>query len=143
MLLELSLANFAVIGRLMVRFGEGLNIITGETGTGKSIIVEAVNVVLGAKASGELVKTGQSEAHVEALFSVRNNPSFQEKLDSLGYGDSEDELIIKRIIPRKGRGRVYINGSLAVDYEFSARKLLYTHRTECMELGSTDTDFCA
>ncbi|MEE9253038.1 MAG: DNA repair protein RecN [Thermodesulfobacteriota bacterium] len=113
MLLELSLANFAVIGRLVVRFGEGLNIITGETGTGKSIIVEAVNVVLGAKASGELVKTGQSEAHVEALFSVRNNPSFQEKLDSLGYGDSEDELIIKRIIPRKGRGRVYINGSLA------------------------------
>lgn len=113
MLLELSLKNFAIIDELSVRFGEGLNIITGETGTGKSIIVSAVNVLLGSKGSSDYVKTGADEAHIEALFSVGDSPKVRETLEAQGIPLEEDAVLIKRVISRKGRARAYINGSLA------------------------------
>lgn len=113
MLLELSLRDFAIIDNISIRFGPGLNIITGETGTGKSIIVDAINIILGGKAGSDYVKTGASEAHIEALFSTLEIDNLEAKIDELGFRCQDHELLIKRTIPSQGRGRVYINGSLA------------------------------
>lgn len=113
MLLGLNLRNFTVIDEITVSFGPGLNIITGETGAGKSVIIDAVNVILGDKVSPEYIKTGREEAHLEALFDISDKPAVKERLDSLGFDVSGGELLIKRIIYRKGRSRAFLNGSIA------------------------------
>ena len=84
MLLSLNLKNFAIIDDLSIDFGKGLNIITGETGAGKSIIVDAINIILGDRASSDLIKSGQEEAQVEALFDIGENKHLRNKLESLG-----------------------------------------------------------
>ena len=113
MLLELTLRNFAIIDELTVNFGEGLNILTGETGAGKSIIVDAINLILGEKASTDLIKSDKEEALIEALFDISKKKELKDKLISLGLESKGDEVVIKRVIPRAGRSRVYINGSIA------------------------------
>lgn len=113
MLLELTLRNFAIIDELTVSFGEGLNILTGETGAGKSIIVDAINLILGEKASTDLIKSDKEEALIEALFDISKKKELKDKLISLGLESKGDEVVIKRVIPRAGRSRVYINGSIA------------------------------
>jgi DNA repair protein RecN (Recombination protein N) len=113
MLLGLNLRNFTVIDEIAVSFGPGLNIITGETGAGKSVIVDAINVILGDRVSPDYIKTGREEAHLEALFDISDKPAVRERLDSLGFEVSDGELLIKRIIYRKGRSRAFINGGIA------------------------------
>ena len=113
MLLELTLKNFAVIDNLSINFKKGLNIITGETGTGKSIIVDAINITLGEKASTDFIKSGRDEAQIEAILDISENKNLKDKLDSSGFEVGEDELIIKRVISRRGRNRVFINGDAA------------------------------
>ncbi|MEW6143980.1 MAG: DNA repair protein RecN [Thermodesulfobacteriota bacterium] len=113
MLLGLNLRNFTVIDEIAVSFGPGLNIITGETGAGKSVIIDAVNVMLGDRVSPEYVKTGREEAHLEALFDISDKPAVKERLESLGFDVSGGELLIKRIIYRKGRSRAFLNGGIA------------------------------
>lgn len=113
MLLELTLRNFTIIDELSVSFGEGLNVLTGETGAGKSIIVDAVNLILGEKASADIVRSDKDEAQIEALFDIKGNISLREKLVSFGFESEGDELLIKRIISRTGRSRLFINGSIA------------------------------
>src|ERR1700741_2051170 len=113
MLLELSLKNFTIIDELSVSFGAGLNVLTGETGAGKSIIVDAINLILGEKASADLIKSEREEAQIEALFDIKRNRNLKDKLISLGFESRGDELVIKRIISRTGRGRLFINGSIA------------------------------
>ncbi len=113
MLLGLSLKNFTIIDDISVSFTSGLNIITGETGAGKSIIIDAVNIILGEKASPDLIKTGADESRIEALFDISSYPIIKEKLLSSGFNASGDELLIKRVIYRKGRSRVHINGETA------------------------------
>jgi len=113
MLLELTLRNFAIIDELTVNFGEGLNILTGETGAGKSVIVDAINLILGEKASTDLIKSDKEEALIEALFGISKKRELKDKLISSGLESKGDEVVIKRVIPRAGRSRVYINGSIA------------------------------
>ena len=74
MLLQLTIADFAIISHLEIHFRAGLNILTGETGAGKSIIINAVNLILGGRASADLIRSGSDEAKVEALFSLPQNP---------------------------------------------------------------------
>lgn len=112
MLTDLSIKNFAIIDSLHISFGSGLNILTGETGAGKSIIIDAVNLVLGGRASADLIRSGADEATVEALFDVSREPVIRETLASSGI-DAGDELLLKRTISRSGKNRVFINGSLA------------------------------
>ena len=111
MLLGLSLKNFTIIDDLSVSFTPGLNIITGETGAGKSIIIDAVSIILGDKAPADLIKTGEKDSHIEALFDISSYPDIKERLESSGIDSEGDELLIKRVISRTGRGRVFINGS--------------------------------
>jgi DNA repair protein RecN (Recombination protein N) len=98
MLRFLRVTHFAVIDSVEVEFGAGLNVLTGETGAGKSILVEAVGLLLGGRASGDLVRTGEDAATIEAIFE---------------NGDAEiAELIVRREITAQGRSRAFINGSL-------------------------------
>jgi DNA repair protein RecN (Recombination protein N) len=114
MLLELNIKDFAIIDSLRVGFGPGLNIFTGETGAGKSIIMDALSLILGDRASNEIIRQGAEEAQVEALFDVSaiRAKGLDSVLSEAGLAAS-DELIIKRVVQRAGRNRIYINGSLA------------------------------
>lgn len=104
MLRELRIKNFTIIDELSINFEAGLNVLTGETGAGKSIIVDAIGLVLGDKASADMIKTGSKEANIEAYFDNKNHPL----LDELDI-DSDDGIIIRRNISAQGKGRAYIN----------------------------------
>lgn len=112
MLTELSIRNIAIIDQLQLSFGAGLNALTGETGAGKSIIIDALTLVCGGRASADLIRTGEEEASVEALFDLANLPELRKSLEESGF-ETGDELLVKRSISRAGRNRVYLNGSLA------------------------------
>ncbi len=112
MLSQLHIRDFAIIDALEISFSRGLNILTGETGTGKSIIINAVNMILGDRASDDLIRTSAEECTVEALFDVTGNEELAEKLKEKGF-EIDDTVVIKRLISRGGRSRAFINGSLA------------------------------
>ena len=112
MLVELRLKNFAIIDEISINFGANLNIITGETGTGKSLIVDAINIILGDRLAADHVKSGDRQTSVEALFEVPEDFGIGERLERLGIGDSEGDLVIKRVFTPGGRNRIYINGSM-------------------------------
>ena len=111
MLLELNIKDFAIIDSLQITFGRGLNILTGETGAGKSIIVDAVKLILGDRASTDDIRSTKDEAVVEALFDV-SACGVREILEMAGFPD-EENLIIRRIVSRSGKGKAFINGSMA------------------------------
>ncbi len=104
MLKELRIKNFAIIDDLKVRFEERLNVLTGETGAGKSIIVDALSLALGSRAQSDLIRTGEKEAVVQAYFEV----GADEKFIDLGI-DVSDGLILRRYISSAGKSRSYIN----------------------------------
>ncbi|MBI5969560.1 MAG: DNA repair protein RecN [Deltaproteobacteria bacterium] len=112
MLIELSIKDFAIIDSLAIGFGPGLNVFTGETGAGKSIIIDAIALILGDRASNDLIRTNKEEALVEALFNVAGNKGIEAVLGEAGILFS-DNLVIKRVVQKAGRNKIYINGSLA------------------------------
>lgn len=112
MLLNLTITNFAIIDRLDVQFGEGFNVLTGETGAGKSIILDAFGLLLGDRAQPELVRAGAVEATVEALFDLAGRDDLRRAYEEAGFSVG-DELVLRRIVQSGGRSRAYINGSLA------------------------------
>jgi DNA repair protein RecN (Recombination protein N) len=112
MLKQLIISDFAIINHLEIDFRPGLNIMSGETGAGKSIIINAVNLILGGRASADLIRSGAKEARVEALFSLPDNSLISKYLSELDI-QSNGELLIKRTISREGRNRILINGSMA------------------------------
>lgn len=111
MLKRLSIKNVALIERLNMDFDDGFNVLTGETGAGKSIIIDAVNLALGERASKELIKTGAEKASVEAEFSVSENAAIKAVLEENEL-DWEDDLIISREISLSGKNVCRINGTL-------------------------------
>ncbi len=112
MLEQLTIRNFAIISGLETRLRPGLNILSGETGAGKSIIVNAVNLILGGRASADLIRTGTDEARVDALFSLPDGSPVAEVLAGFDI-PFENEVLISRTISREGRNAVRINGTLA------------------------------
>lgn len=110
MLTDLIIKNFAIIENLHVTFGSGFNVLTGETGAGKSIIIDAVNLLLGGRARGEIIRTGEEEASVEAIFELSEEPLLGLKLKDAGL-DNDGELLVRRIVARSGKNRVFVNGS--------------------------------
>ncbi len=116
MLKELNIKNIAIIDQLRVEFAPGLNVLTGETGAGKSIVVDALNLALGERASGDLIRTGCQEASVEAAFELngRNSKEIAALLEEQGIGiNAGEDLIVRRVLSSSGKNKVYINGSLA------------------------------
>lgn len=112
MLNDLSIKNFAIIDELHVSFNNGLNIISGETGAGKSIIIGAVNLLLGDRAASEMIRSQADAATVEALFDITANETLKEKIHQMGF-EAEDELVIRRVISRTGKNKALINGQMA------------------------------
>jgi DNA repair protein RecN (Recombination protein N) len=111
MLRELRIKNFAVIDEVTLEFGPGLNILTGETGAGKSIILNALQLISGARVTSDLIRHNQDEASVEALFD--GVPTVvSSRLAEAGY-ELDDALIIKRVLSRLGKNRIYLGGGLA------------------------------
>ena len=112
MLKELSIRNFAIIDDLRIAFSDGLTILSGETGAGKSIILNAVNLLLGSRATTDLVRSGADSAELEALFEVAAASQVAKIMTEHGYDPSEG-LLVRRIISRNDANRVYLNGRLA------------------------------
>lgn len=104
----LRVRNLATIEDLEVRLDEGFTILTGETGAGKSIIIDAIRLILGDKGSPDLVRTGRSEAFIEAVFDVSRRP-----VDLAGLPEAEDgELLVQRSVAAQGTGKAFVNGVL-------------------------------
>ena len=110
MLRELRIKNFAVIDEAALELGPGLVALTGETGAGKTIVLGALGIAAGARASTDLIRHGEDEASVEALFESFP-PALAQKLKEAGH-DVEGELVVKRVVSRSGKNRVYLNGGL-------------------------------
>ena len=119
MLNDLSIKNFAIIDELNVSFNNGLNIISGETGAGKSIIIGAVSLLLGDRATADMIRSQADAATVEALFDIGQNKTLKEKIEEMGFA-AADELIIRRVISRTGKNKAQINGQMATLANLSA-----------------------
>jgi DNA repair protein RecN (Recombination protein N) len=113
MLLELRIQGYAVIDDLTVTLSPGLNALTGETGAGKSIVADALALLLGERASADLVRRGAERAVVEAVFDMAERPEVQARLEEMGIADDGGVLVLRREVQAAGRNRAWINGSPA------------------------------
>jgi len=111
MLTELRIRNFAIIEQVTLPLGEGFNVLSGETGAGKSIIVGALGLLLGERASADLIRTGADKATVEGVFDVAKLKGIAALADDHGIEVEDDTLVLKREIAANGRGRAWINGA--------------------------------
>ena len=111
MLLEISIKNFAIIQSISLNFEEGMTVLTGETGAGKSIIIDAMNMMLGARATTDVIRHDAPKAEIEGLFSLENSRVLQEIFDEQGL-ELSDEIIIRREILQNGRSISRVNGQM-------------------------------
>ncbi|MBI4164767.1 MAG: AAA family ATPase, partial [Acidobacteria bacterium] len=110
MLREIHIQNYAVIENLRVEFELGLNVLSGETGSGKSILIDALGLALGERASPEVIRTGQERSTVTAIFRASGKPFWEDWLEEYGIADAEEsELILRREIQTGGRSRLLVN----------------------------------
>src|SRR5688500_806825 len=115
MLAFLKVKNIALIDEIEIEFGKGLNLLTGETGSGKSIIVDSLGALTGERVSSDLIKEGQQSAQIEGLFSVKATDNLRKIFDETGIEiDTGDdvELIVKRELSNAGKNRIFINNQM-------------------------------
>jgi DNA repair protein RecN (Recombination protein N) len=108
MLLELAVENYAVVDRLRVAFHPGLNLLTGETGSGKSILVGALDLLFGGRASADVVRSGEQKARISGRFELGNQPALEQLLHGAGVEPEDGELLIEREVLSSGKSRVYV-----------------------------------
>ncbi|WP_180540486.1 DNA repair protein RecN [Nevskia soli] len=113
MLLELAVENYAVVDKLRVAFHPGLNLLTGETGSGKSILVGALDLLFGGRASADVIRSGEQRARVSGRFDVTGNQLLEAVIQELGFEIEDGELPIEREILANGKSRVYVAGRAA------------------------------
>ncbi len=109
MLIELSVRNLAVFEDVSVPFAPGFNVVTGETGAGKSVLVEAIRLAMGEKGDPQAIRAGEAEAEVTALFDLAGRPELRDAFEEAGL-PWEDELVLRRVVPSTGRSRAWLNG---------------------------------
>ena len=112
MLANLRVTNYALLDEVDIEFTPGLNVLTGETGSGKSILIGALGLILGGRAASDTIRGGAKSAIVEGLFEGERDPQLRDLLSEIGVDPEEDTLIIRREVSRDGRNRCTINGSL-------------------------------
>lgn len=110
MLRQLSLRDFVLVQELEIDFQQGFTVLTGETGAGKSILIDALQLVLGARGDANMVREGQEKAEICAVFDVPDIPEFQIWLQEAGFEHEEPVLIMRRMIDQQGKSRAWING---------------------------------
>jgi len=120
MLEELSVQNYALIDRATVRFGEGFNVLTGETGAGKSILIGALGLLLGAKGDPESIRTGAEESVVTGVVNVGENPQALKWLAEHAIEAEDGSIIIRRVLKRGGRGSLFIQSTPATRADLEA-----------------------
>ena len=113
MLQELRVSQFAIIDSLQIEFQNGLNILSGETGSGKSVLLKSLALLMGEKASADTIRTGCTTATVEGSFSLKNRPDLEKKLSDLGIEVESHQLIVRRIISAEDKSKVFLNGVLS------------------------------
>ena len=141
MLSTLYIENIAVIEKTEVEFSSGLNVLTGETGAGKSIIIDSIHAIMGQRTSRDIVRTGEKQAFVSARFENIGNNAAQ-KLDELGFASDDDELILQRTLNSSGKSSCRINGKPATASmlrELSPFLINIHGQHESYELFSPDT----
>ncbi|UXR64454.1 DNA repair protein RecN [Bdellovibrio bacteriovorus] len=113
MLLELKVSNFAIIDSLHISFKDGLNIMSGETGAGKSVLLKSLSLLMGGKGSSDTIRTGSTQATIEGSFDISSRPDIQKMLHDMGIDADENTLIVRRILSAGDKSKVYLNGSLS------------------------------
>src|SRR5215471_11721890 len=113
MLNLLNISNIALIGEMRVGFDPGLNLLTGETGSGKSILVDALGVLIGGRFSSEMLKAGEAHGFIEGLFTLQPVSQLMDVLESAGIDMDRDELIVRRELSAGGRNKIFVNNRLA------------------------------
>ena len=113
MLQELKVSQFAIIDHLHIEFQNGLNILSGETGSGKSVLLKSLALLMGEKASADIIRTGSQQAVVEGSFDLKKRPDIKKALSSIGVESNENTLIVKRIIAANDKSKIYLNGSIS------------------------------
>ncbi|UQZ88122.1 DNA repair protein RecN [Deltaproteobacteria bacterium Smac51] len=119
MLSELNVKNLALIDALSISFGPGANIMTGETGAGKSILVGALGLLMGRRASADLVRAGADEARITALFNLESPALFSSLLEPMGV-DISEEIVLSRVISAAGKTRAHVNGTPVTQSQLGA-----------------------
>jgi DNA repair protein RecN (Recombination protein N) len=113
MLLELKVSNFAIIDNLHISFKKGLNILSGETGAGKSVLLKSLSLLMGGKASSDTIRTGALNATIEGSFDLSKRPDILNDLKSMGIESDEEILIVRRVLSSEDKSKIYLNGSLS------------------------------
>ncbi|MES2801538.1 MAG: DNA repair protein RecN [Bdellovibrionota bacterium] len=113
MLQELRVSQFAIIDSLNIEFQNGLNILSGETGSGKSVLLKSLALLMGEKASADTIRTGCTQATVEGSFYLKHRPDLKKNLENLGIEAEDNQLIVRRIISAGDKSKVYLNGVLS------------------------------
>ena len=141
MLQTLYIENIAVIEKSAIDFSRGLNVLTGETGAGKSIIIDAINAIMGQRTSRDIIRTGASSAFVSAQFD-NVNAAVRRKLEEFGFESDEDELLLQRTLSASGKSTCKINGrpaTAAMLREIAAGLINIHGQHESYELFSPET----
>lgn len=113
MLSELIVSQFAIIDHIHIQFEKGLNILSGETGAGKSILIKSLALLMGAKSSQQDIRSNEDMATIQGAFDLSDRQDISDKLKSMGIDPIDDELIVRRLLYRSGKSKVYLNGQLS------------------------------
>ncbi|MFP5519132.1 MAG: DNA repair protein RecN [Bdellovibrionia bacterium] len=113
MLAELKVTNFAIIDNLHIHFKNGLNILSGETGAGKSVLLKSLSLLMGGKSSGDIIRTGAMRATIEGSFDLSTRPDIVQHLKEMGLELEEEILVVRRVISAGDKSKIYMNGSLS------------------------------
>ncbi len=112
MLAEIKISQFAIIDSIHIHFDHGLNILSGETGAGKSILIKSLALLMGAKSSGQDIRSNETGASIEGVFKLNDRKDILKKLNEMGLDSEDNNLIVRRLLQKNGKSKVYLNGHI-------------------------------